>query len=167
MLLQEQLIQSLAGLKGFASDVPTTVGWSSEGGATVEVNFTAIESLGCAFRELRAVAGALRERPFESLKTWAEQICRKVNYLLEQIGPLELDPESQQVLVRSSVPAKSGEQISYYELRIAAPGTLCLRRYTRPEHDSLPQLCDIQVTQEVLLKLVEDIVAAVPVAPAE
>lgn len=166
MLLEAQIIDSLAGLKGFTSDVPKTVGWSSSDGPAVEVDFTAVESLGCAFRELR-VAADLHDRPFDSLKAWAEQICRKVNYLLEPIGVLELDPESQQVLVRSAVPAKSAEQTAYYEILIAAPGRLCLRRYTRPVHSSQPQPCDLQLTQEVLLKLVDDIIAAVPAATVE
>jgi len=166
MLLKEQIIDSLPGLKGFASQVPTTVAWASDG-ATVEVDFTAVETLGCAFRELRVVAAELREKSFESLKAWAEQICKKVNYLLEPIGPLELDSDSQQILVRSSAPAKTGEQTAYYEMRIAAPGSLCLRRYLRDERNAEAQPCDIAVTQEVLLRLVDDILAAIPAPEGE
>lgn len=161
-MLAEQITGSLSQLRGFASESSKTVAWSAEGGPTVEVDFTAVESLGCAFRELRVNATELRDKPFEDLKTRAEQICRRVTYLLEPIGLLELDPESQVVLVRSTPPAKNGAETAYYELRISAPSNLTLRRYTRSGHDGAPQFCDIQVTREALLKLVDDLCAAVP-----
>src|SRR5689334_10605762 len=141
-MLAEQITGSLSQLKGFASETPQTVAWSAEGGSAVEVDFTAVESLGCAFRELRVSAEGLRDKPFEDLKTRAEQICRRVTYLLEPMGLLELDPESQVVLVRSTPPAKNGAETAYYEMRISAPGVLTLRRYTRSGQEGAPQLCD-------------------------
>lgn len=167
MLLEAQIIDSLAGLKGFTSDVPKTVGWSVGAGPAVEADFLAVESLGCACRELRVVAAELRDKPFDSLKSWAEQVCRRVNYLLEPIGPLEIDAETQQVLVRSKTPAKSADQTAYYEMLFAAPGSLRLRRYVRPAQSAQSQICDMRLTQEVLLKLVDDIVSAVPAATGE
>lgn len=162
MSLQEQITGSLSQLKGFAWEAPQTVACSADGGPAVEVDFTAVESLGCAFRELRVSSEEFRGKPFEDLKTWAEQICRRVTYLLEPMGILELDPQSQVVLVRSTPPAKSGAETAYYEMRISAPGSLNLRRCTRTGHEGAPQICDIQVTREVLLKLIDDLCAVVP-----
>lgn len=164
MLLHEQITQSLAGLKGTASSAPRTVGWSAGTGPTVEVDFTAVDSLGCAFRELRVSADELNEVPFERLKTWAENLCKKVTYLLEHIGPLEADAEAQTVLVRSTPPTRQLEQTAFYEMLVHAPGVLSLRRYTRPAGNPERQACDIQVTHEVLVRLVQDIVAAIPTA---
>jgi hypothetical protein len=162
MLLHEQITQSLAVLKGLASDVPKTVGWSAGGGPAVEVDFTAVDSLGCAFRELRISAEELKNVPFDRLRAWADELCRKVTYLLEHIGPLEADAEGQTVLIRSTPPARQPEQTAFYEMLVQAPGRLSLRRYTRAAHEADRRPCDMQTTHEVLVKLVGDIVSAIP-----
>src|SRR5579864_1762864 len=110
MLLHQQITESLAGLKGLTADVPKTAGWAVDRGATVEIDFTAVDSLGCTFRELRLSAEELKNVPFETLKTWTDDLCRKVTYLLEQIGPLERDAEGQTVLIRSVPPAREPHQ---------------------------------------------------------
>jgi hypothetical protein len=100
--------------------------------------------------------------PFDRLETWAESLCKKVTYLLEHIGPLEADREAQSVLVRSAPPTKEPDRSSYYEMLVQAPGQLALRRYVRSAGSAGRVACDIQVTHEVLIKLVGDIVAAIP-----
>src|SRR5262249_49058236 len=164
MLLHEQMIQSLAGLKGLASDVPKTVGWSAGRGPTVEVDFTAVDSLGCAFRELRLSAEELKDVPFDALKVWADELCRKVTYLLEHIGPLELDAEGQTVLIRSTPPTRQPEQTTFYEMLIKAPGTLNLRRYIRGVQADDRQPFFMQTTHEMVVRLVSVIVAVIPAA---
>ncbi|HEY3967956.1 MAG TPA: hypothetical protein VGM05_25565 [Planctomycetaceae bacterium] len=166
MSLYEQITQSLAGLKGTAFDAPRTVGWSAGVGPAVEVDFTAVDSLGCAFRELRVTADEFQEGPFDGLKSWAENLCRKVTYLLEHIGPLEADVDAQTVLVRSTPPTRQTNQTMFYEMLVKAPGVLSLRRYSRAAGAADRTACDIQVTHEVLVKLVQDIVAAIPTATA-
>jgi hypothetical protein len=166
MLLHEQMTQSLAGLKGLDSEVPTTVDWSIDNGPAVGVDFTIVDSLSCAFRELRVSADELKSAPFDALQAWANALCKKVTYLLEHIGPLESDTAAQTVLIRSTPPTKQPEQTTFYEMLIQAPGTLGLRRYTRGAHSVDRSSCDIQITHEVLAKLVQDIVAAIPSAVA-
>lgn len=166
MSLHEQITQSLAGLKGTATDVPKTVGWSAGVGPAIEVDFTVVDSLGCAFRELRVTADEFQNGPFDRLKIWAANLCGKVTYLLEHIGPLEADVGAQTVLVRSTPPTRQPGQTTYYEMLVNAPGVLSLRRYSRPAGHAERSVCDIQITHEVLVKLVQDIVAAIPTAPA-
>lgn len=160
MLLAEQITQSLASLKGLSSAIPKTVGWSVDRGLAVEADFTAVDSLGSAFRELRISAEELRDRPLDALQAWARAICQKVTYLLEHIGPLELDAEAQTVLVRSTPPTREPERTAFYEMLVQAPGVATLRRYNRAPHSIDRETVDIQVTHEVFLKLVSDIVAA-------
>lgn len=160
MLLHEQITQSLAGLKGLAD--PRTVGWSADGGTTIEADFTAVDSLSCAVRELRISADVLRTASMDELKAWADALCRRVTYLLEQIGPLEQDAEAQTVLVRSTPPTKEPDRISYYEMLVHAPGQVNLRRYTRAADGTDRQATDMLVTHEVLQRLVRDIVDAIP-----
>lgn len=162
MLLREQIIQSLAGLKGFESDVPMTVDLSIDGGSSIAVDFTVVDSLSCGFRELRISSDELRSGPMDALQAWAGSLCQKVTYLLEHISPLETDAAAQTVLIRSTPPTRQPEQTTFYEMLVQAPGTLSLRRYTRAVHSADRTACDIQITQEVLVKLVHDIVAAIP-----
>jgi hypothetical protein len=164
MLLHEQIAQSLADMNGAAFIVPRTVFWSVGRGQTVEVDFTVVDSLGCAFDELRVTADEFQQGPFERLKTWAENLCRKVTYLLEHIGPVEADAEAQTVLVRSAPPTRQPDQTTFYEMLVKAPGVLTLRRYARATGDAERKACEIRITHEVLVKLVQDIVAAIPTA---
>ena len=166
MLLHEKIVHSLAGLKGLDADVPTSVDWSTDGGPAIAVDFTIVDSLSCAFRELRVSADELKSAAFDALQAWADTLCKKVTYLLEHIGPLERDAAAQTVLIRSTPPSKQPEQTTFYEMLVQAPGTLSLRRYTRVAHSPDRTSCDIQITHEVLQKLVQDIVAAIPSATA-
>src|SRR5205809_766081 len=93
MLLHEQITHSLAGLRGLDSNVPATMEWLVEGGPAGAVDFTVVDSLSCGFRELRLSADELKSAPFQALQSWADNLCKKVTYLLEHIGPLESDTE--------------------------------------------------------------------------
>jgi hypothetical protein len=166
MSLQEQISQSLPSLKGQTFAVPKTVGWSVDGGPTLEIDFTAVESLSCAFRELRLSADELNSAPIAALKAWADRLCQRVTYLLEQIGPIEADSQDNTVLVRSTPPATETPRISFYEMLVNAQGTVNLRRYTRDSRNGDRRQVDIQITNEVLQRLVRDIVEALPTAPA-
>jgi hypothetical protein len=166
MLLHEQISRSLADLKGLSSLNPKTVGWSVDQGPAVEIDFTGIDSLSCAFRELRVSADALKAAPLDLLKGWADRLCERVTYLLEQIGPLELDGAAQAILVRSIPPAKDASRTSFYEMLVKAPGVVSLRRYVCETASPDRQPVDINVTREVLLKLVRDIVEAIPTVTA-
>lgn len=167
MPLSQQITQSLSELKGLAADVPKTVGWSANRGTTVEIDFTAVDSLGCAFRELRLSAEVHKSLPFETLKAWADELCKRMTYLLEQIVPLERDTEGETILIRSVLATCQPDQTAFYEMLVKAPGTLNLRRYTRAANDSGRQPCDIEVTHQTLVKLVGDVVAAIPAASAK
>src|SRR5579863_9946198 len=101
MLLNEQIAQTLANLKGLATNDARTVSWTADGGISVEIDFTAVDSLGCTIRELRLSSERFSQVPFETLKTWADDLCQKVIYLLEKIGALERDPVEEAVLIRS------------------------------------------------------------------
>jgi hypothetical protein len=166
MSLQEQIAQSLPGLKGLACPVPKTVGWAVDGGPRLEIDFTAVESLSCAFRELRMTADELNSAPLPALKAWADRLCQRVTYLLEQIGPIEADDQDNTVLVRSTPPATESARISFYEMLANGQGTVNLRRFTRDTRDGARRQVDIQITNEVLQRLVRDIVEALPAAPA-
>jgi hypothetical protein len=127
----------------------------------IEFDLTAVDSMSCSLRELRARVPALENASFDGLKTWADALCGKITSLLEHIGAIETDAETATVLVRSTPPARQAGATTFYELVLRAPGSLSLRRY-RTTSDNPRQPLDLQVTHEVLEKLVADLAATVP-----
>ena len=162
MLLIEKVSESLTQLKGLESAEPKSVSWSDNAKFGLEIDFVAVESLSCAFRELRFAAPDLHDASLSVLQAWSRTVCERITYLLEHIGPLEVDSLSMTVLIRSTPPERDGGRVSFYEIVVQPAGCLILRRFsrTRGEFERQPQ--DIRVTHEVLRKLVQDLVSSVP-----
>ena len=104
MSLSQTLSQELPRLVGLNSTQPTTITLPTTNGVEMSVDFTIVESLSCAFRELRMDVPRLAGASFNVLKQWADALSLRITYLLENIGPLEFDPTTQQVLIRSKSP---------------------------------------------------------------
>jgi hypothetical protein len=87
-----------------------------------------------------------------------------VTYLLENIGPLELDVASGQVLIRSTAPAQQSGTATFYEILLSSSGSgqFALRRYRSQKGAGGREQVDLQVTHEVLRKLVVDLVETIP-----
>ncbi|MBI5761716.1 MAG: hypothetical protein HZA46_24665 [Planctomycetales bacterium] len=162
MLLIDKVSESLAQLKGLESAEPKSVTWLDNTKVSLEIDFVAVESLSCAFRELRFAATDLRDASLGILQSWSKTVCEQITYLLEHIGPLEVDPLSMTVLIRSTPPERDGGKVSFYEIVVQPSGCLSLRRFSRTRGEPERQPQDIRVTHEVLRKLVQDLVSSVP-----
>jgi len=165
MLLIDKVSESLTQLKGLESAEPKSVAWSDDAKVGLEIDFVAIESLSCAFRELRFTVPSLQAASLVVLQGWSKSVCERITYLLEHIGPLEVDPLSVTVLIRSTPPEHDGGRVSFYEILVQPTGCLNLRRFSRMRGDPERQPQDIRVTHEVLRKLIHDLVSSVT-APA-
>ena len=128
------------------------------------VDFTVVDSMSCAFRELRMDVPRLAGTSFSVLKQWADDLSQRITYLLENLGPLEFDPVSQQVLIRSKSPDLRTGGARYFEilLQCQSSGRFFLRRYYSDPAQAGRDQVDLQMTHETLLKLVDDLVATVP-----
>ena len=164
MSLSQALSQELTRLVGLNTTPPTTFTLPTTDGLDMAVDFTVVDSLSCAFRELRIDAPHLAGASFATLKKWAEDLSQRITYLLENLGPLEFDPITQQVLIRSKSPDQRTGGARYYEilLQCQSSGRFFLRRYySNPAQAGRDQV-DLQMTHETLLKLVDDLVATMP-----
>ncbi len=159
-----QLSNELNKLIGFSQRQPKIVVMHGADGMTLDVEFTAVDSMSCAFREVRLRVPSLIDAEFDVLKQWAEELGKRVTYLLENIGPLEFDPANKQVLMRSTPPGKKADAKNFYEVLLQAQsdGNFTLRRFEarkgRPGRDRV----DMQTTHEVLTRLVDDLVETIP-----
>jgi hypothetical protein len=160
MSLGQKLTEKLESLAGLTAPQTSTIRVTETGEEVLELDLTGVDRMSCSFRELRLQLPGLYGKSFDSLKDWANEICKRVTYLLEQIGPQELDPESEQVLIRSTPPEKNPGQTRFYEVLLSAPGTLGLRRYCARSGQAGREQIDLQTTHEVACKLVNDIIQA-------
>lgn len=167
MSLDRQLDDELNQLIGFHGPSAHTARLSDPGGLAVELDFTAVDSMSCSFAELRISVPSLTNAAFDAVKKWAEALCRRVTYLLENIGPLELDPDAGEVMIRSNPPDRQPDGTQYYEilLKTHANGQFSLRRYRAEKGRPGRTPVDVQLTHQVLRKLLTDLVDTIPQSP--
>ncbi len=167
MSLSNQLIQEVQKLVGQQFSPAKTVSVSDPTPLDLEVDFSAVDSLSCSVEELRLSVPSLSQSGLDTLKKWAESLCQRVTYLLENIGPLEFDQNGKQVLIRSTPPNKHPSGTKFYEILLQARsgGNFVLRRFSAVQGRSGRDQVDMQMTHEVLTKLVDDLSDTIPQTP--
>lgn len=164
MSVLNQLNHELKQRAGFQSAQPETVTLAAKGKIEVMIDFTSIDSMSCSIQEIRVTVPTLVQTAFDKLKEWGQKLCQRVTYLLENIGPLEYDEDAGQVLIRSTPPDQSQAGTQFYEVILSAHsnGQFSLKRFVSQAGQSGRSQVEMQVTHEVLRKLVEDLVDTVP-----
>ena len=161
MSLTQQIDQRLNHLAkaGNFSAGPGDLGIDT-GVGRLESQLTAVDSLASAFLSLRLKTDRLAGAATDDLKKLSEQLSARLNYLLEPISPIEVDPEGCTVQMRSNPPQKNDNGATYYELLVRRGGELHLCRYTKSANQSR-SVVPAQVTREVFQRLASDFVASV------
>lgn len=151
-------------LVGYSSTTPRRIEVVDASGYRLALEIVAVDVLSCAFRELTLFVPNLVGREVGVLKQWAEALSRRVTYLLENIGPVEVDRLGDQVLIRSIPPDRRPQVAKYYEILLSAKGngTFSLKRFSFEPGQSGRATLDVQLTREVLEKLIQDLVDTVP-----
>ena len=164
MDLTAQLRDELKQLTGFSSSTPKIVQLKDAAGLTLTVGFVAVDSMSCAFESLSLQVPQLVGHEVQLLNQWAEALSKRVTYLLEHIGPIEIDPSGNQVLIRSTPPDLSQGTRHFYEVLLSAQanGTFLLRRFQSETGQSGRKPVDILLTNPTLEKLVRDLVETIP-----
>lgn len=164
MNLTQDLSNELNRLAGFSSATPQTISVTDPNSFALAIDFRAVDSMSCSFRELRLSVPSLVGCAVDVLKQWAQALSGRVTYLLENLGPIEIDTNTGKVLVRSTPPDQQPDGTKYYEILLESntAGNFVLRRYESIKGVAGRTPVDIQTTHEVLLKLVDDLVDTVP-----
>jgi hypothetical protein len=153
MSLQKETLAALNQLTIGSSTSQTLA--AEHAGQRLTCELTALDTLGCAFTTLTVASDVLAGASTERLKKLADALSRRINYLLEPVNPIEVDPEQCVVQLRSVPPQKDDSQTSYYELHVRRGGQIDLARYAK-DRGQPRQVVPAQVTREVLLRLVGD-----------
>lgn len=167
MSLRDQIEAQLQQLHAAGAGMPTTAQASDAAGRVLRIELTSVDSLSCAFSELSLFVPSLQQAAFDALKQWAQALSQKITYLLENIGPLEFDPAAGEVLIRSTPPQQLSSGAQFYEIILssAGSGTFLLRRYRSVAGQPGRTAVDIQVTREVLSRLIDDLLSTIPATP--
>ena len=162
MALGSKLANELSRLVG--TTTPTQVSVSDAAGLRLTVDLTSIDSMSCSASQLELFVPLLQNAAFDALKQWADDLSRRITYLLEQIAPLEYDPAAGQVLIRSSPPDQLADGAQFYEIVLSSQsgGNFLLRRYRSTKGQPGRDPVDLTVTHEVLVKLADDLDATIP-----
>ncbi|MBS0209867.1 MAG: hypothetical protein JSS27_13040 [Planctomycetes bacterium] len=130
----------------------------ADAGLRFIANLSAIDTLAVAFEEFKLTSDRLAAADVGQLRAVADELSRRLNYLLEPIQAIEIDSERCVVQMRSVPPTKDDGRTSYYELIVRKPGELSLCRYATTAAAGR-QVILAQVTREVFLRLVRDFAA--------
>ncbi len=131
----------------------------ADGDRRIACDLRAIENLACAFDRLQLDDAAWAGRPIERIRATAEELSRRLTYLLEPIRPIETDAERCVVQMRSSPPRADEDRTSYYELLVERGGSLSLVRFEKPAGE-VRRKVPILVTREVFRRLIADFAEA-------
>lgn len=167
MNLITQLTDELKQLAGFSSSTPRRIDMTDPDGLVLGIAVVAVDAFSCAFESLTLHVPSLVGNESGVLQDWADSLSSRVTYLLENIGPIEIDRSSNQVLIRSTPPDRNGGITQFFEVLLTAQanGTFQLRRFRTETGQPGRESVDIQLTHETLHKLVRDLVDTIPVSP--
>jgi hypothetical protein len=128
---------------------------AEDAGQRLTCELVALDTLACAFTTLAVASDTLADASTDRLKKLADALSKRINYLLEPVSAIEVDPEQCVVQLRSVPPQKDDAQTSYYELHVRRGGQIDLARYAK-DRGQPRQIVPAHVTREVLLRLIGD-----------
>ena len=116
-----------------------------------------VDKLGCAFTQMTYESSRLADADNARLTAVSEDLVRRMTYLLEPLGVVELDDESASIQLRSVPPAKEDGVIRYYELVVRRGGQITLQRFEKPQDRSADRRqITAEVTRDVFQRLAGD-----------
>lgn len=127
-----------------------------DAGWAVHLTADKADTLSCLAWEL-ALARTGEAPAGLTLRAWAEGVAARATGLLEPLKLLEVDDARGEALLRSAPPAKKGERVTYYEVRLDGLARAVVRRFAATRTASGREQVAFALTHEVLAKLAGDI----------
>ena len=156
MTLPEKLLPKLSEWRPAGAGRHSLSAVAPDSGWTVQLTADKADTLSCLVWELALTRTA--EAPAGlTLKTWAEGVAARATGLLEPLKLLEVDDTRGVALLRSTAPAKKGEAVAYYEVRLSGLDRAEVRRFTATRTAGGREQIAFALTHEVLAKLAGDI----------
>ncbi|MCI0702430.1 MAG: hypothetical protein L0241_15210 [Planctomycetia bacterium] len=157
MTLAEKLLQKLSDWRP-AGDGRHS--WSCsfpEEGWTIHLTADRADTLSCLAWEFTLTRTGSASEGL-TLRNWAENIAKRASGLMEPLKVLEVDEARGEAVLRSDSPAKKGERVMYYEVRLFGLTTAIVRRFAATRTAGGREQIPFALTHESLAKLANDIV---------
>lgn len=169
--LTPDLTHELQQLSGLSVSIPQTSTFTTTDPRNpadtmeVQLDFFEVDRLSCALQEIRLNVPSMSGASPALLQQWANALCQRITYLLENMGPLEFAPDSGQVLIRSVTPTQNPNKRIFYEVMLHsnAGGSFSLKRYESIKGQPGRSAVRLQLTHEVLSRLIDDLIETIPV----
>ncbi len=156
MTLTESLLPKLSEWKPAGDGRHSLAVALPEAGWTAHLTADKTDSLSALVWELTLARTGSAPDGF-TLKAWAEGVAKRATGLLEPLRVLEVDEARGEALLRSDAPAKKGERVAYYEVRLHGTARAAVRRFAASRTESGREQVAFALTHEVLAKLAGDI----------
>ncbi len=156
MTLPESLLPKLSEWRPAGTGRHALSVTAPEAGWTVHLTADKADTLSCLVWEL-TLARTGEPPTGLTLKAWAEGVAVRATGLLEPLKLLEVDDVRGEALLRSAAPAKKGERVAYYEVRLNGLDRAEVRRFAATRTESGREQVPFALTHEVLAKLAGDI----------
>jgi hypothetical protein len=127
-----------------------------DAGWAVHLTADRADTLSCLVWELTLARTAAAPDGL-TLAGWAAGVAARAAGLLEPLKLLEADAARGEAVLRSAAPAKKGERVAYYEVRLFGLDRAVVRRFAADRTASGREQVAFALTHEVLAKLVGDI----------
>src|SRR5262245_54508416 len=92
-----------------------------------------------------------------TIQAWAERIARQATGLTEALRLVEIDPARNEGFLRSAEPARTGDDVAYFEVFLKGARHALVRRYRTSGPNGKRTQTAFVLTYESLCKLVDDI----------
>jgi hypothetical protein len=156
MTLAERLLPRLNDWKPAGDGRHSTSESFPEAGWTVQLCADKADSLSCLVWEL-ALTRTTEPPAGMTLKSWAEAVAVRVTGLMEPLKVHEVDDTRSEAVLRSEAPAKKGDALAYYEVRLHGRGKAVVRRFKASKAAAGREQVAFALTHEVIAKLAGDV----------
>jgi hypothetical protein len=156
MTLAENLLPKLSEWRQSGDGRHSWAGAFPAAGWSVRLTADKTDTLSCLVWELTLTRTA-DAPPGLTLQTWATQVAERVTGLLEPLKLHESDETQQEAVLRSASPARKGDDLSYYEVRLSGLTTAIVRRYSASRVVSGRTQIAYALTHEAIAKLAGDL----------
>jgi hypothetical protein len=132
---------------------------ADDGPDAVRCELSALDQLACGVAELEFRTSRWGDGDATRARQVALALAARLTYLLEPVRLIEVDAEQQTAQVRSSPPQREEGRAAYYELLVSGGRRISLVRYEKTATGARQRVA-AQLTREVVLRLVADLVTA-------
>lgn len=132
---------------------------ADNGSGVLVADMAEADTLSVSLESLEFKSDRLANSDTRELSRIADQLSKKLTYLLEPLRVIEIDGDAGAVQMRSHPPYERSQQTRYYEVLVQRGGSISLIRYERLPGEPRKAIRAI-VTTEVFYRLADDFAAA-------